>query len=261
MTSAQICARAVSIAKSKGGLTVAGILLNAVLQELCQTYDFEVCRGTYSFAFNPNSVASANFPNNVSGSGPYALPADYLRVQKDEFFWFLNGEPFEMINVDMAEFDAQVQQKGNQSYPGIFATDLSTAPATMVIFPPASGNYAAMLRYMRAMADIGSNAAAQGAWVAGAAAPEVSTVVPWFPSATYLYTRVAGELMKDSSDSRERAYLGDGTEENPGLAAGILHRYLLMKDDHEGRTYRVTLDKRRFRPSPGRLADTKKVWG
>lgn len=263
MTSAQICTRAVAIAKSKGGAAVAGQYLNAVLLELCQSYDFDVCRGTYSFNFNPLTTTTNNFPNNVAGSGPYALPSDYLREVKDEFFWFINGQPYPMIACDLAEFDAQVQQQGMQSYPGIFATDLSSSPPVAVIWPPTSGSYPALLRYMRQMNDIGSSAVAQGAWTAGTTAPESATVVPWFPSTTYLYTRVAGELMRDTSDTRWKDFIGDDDpdKDTPGSACSILRRYLKMDNDSENRAKRVTLDRRRFSIPAGRLQDTKRIWG
>lgn len=246
LTAAQICTRAAAIAKFNGATSVAGLYLNAVLQELCQTYDFELARKNYVFDFNPSSTTTVAFPNNVAGSGPYTLPADYLRCQKGEFLWYLNGVPYPMIAVDMAEFDRLVQQANMQSYPAIFATDMSTAPpngaaATAVIWPPASGSYEALIRYFAAMPDITT--------------PETSSTIPWFPSQTYLITRVAGELMKETSDSRWRTFLGTGDEG----AQGILDRYLKNKDDNSDRAKRVTLDARRFGPNFRNLANTKIV--
>lgn len=258
-TSAQICARARTIAKNTGDLSVSGNLLNMVLADLCQTYDFELARGTYTFNFNPSSTSTAAFPNNVAGSGPYTLPANYLRTERGEFFWYLNGVPYPMISCDMSEFDNMVQTAGFQSYPAIFATDMSTAPpagagALAVVWPPAFGSYSAMIRYFRQMADIGSGTLT-GQWNPGIVAPELSTVIPWFTNQTYLITRLAGELMKETSDSRWEAFLGN---EQHG-AQGILNRYLKLKDDGDGRAKRVTLDRRRFSKNFQALPPTKIV--
>ncbi len=40
----------------------------------------------------------------------------------------LDGVPYPMISCDMAEFDMMVQTAGFQSYPAIFATDMSQTP-------------------------------------------------------------------------------------------------------------------------------------
>lgn len=259
LTSAQICSRARTIAKVQGDIAPSGLLLNVILSDLCQTYDFELARGDYVFNFSPSTTTTAAYPNNVAGSGPYDLPADYLRVDRGEFVWYLDGVPYPMINVDMAEFDMMVQTAGFQSYPAIFATDLSTMPpaganATAVIWPPASGSYQALIRYFRQMPDIGSGTLATG-WNPGVIAPESSTVIPWFPNQTYLITRLAGELMKDTSDTRWQVFLGDGDEG----AQGILKRYLKMKDDYNDRAKTVSLDRRRFGRNFSTLPNTKQT--
>lgn len=241
LTAAQICTRAAQQAKQSGALAVAGQYLNAVLSELCQTYDFEVARGDYVFNFNPSSTSSAAFPNNTAGSGPYDLPDDYLRCQKGEFLWYLDGEPYPMIAVDMSEFDEQVQQAGMQSYPALFATSMNSTPKTAVIWPPASGSYEALIRYFRQMPDITT--------------PEISSTVPWFPHQNYLITRVAGEVMKETSDTRWSEFLGD----RPHGAQGILNRILKLKDDNSDRAKRVTLDRRRFGPNFSKLNPTKQT--
>jgi len=75
------------------------------------------------------------------------LPVDYLRVSgssgsqgsQRSTFWYLNGVPYPMVPVDLAEFDMQVQQAGLQSYPWLWATDMS-APFTDRIVLTATGN-------------------------------------------------------------------------------------------------------------------------
>lgn len=254
LTSAQICQRSSNIAKNKGGLAVAGQWLNVILAELCQTYDFEICRGAFSSNFNPSLSSSAAFPNNTPGSGPYALPNDFLRCNRDDVQWFLSGVPYQMIAVDMSEYDQQVQQAGIQSYPVIFATDLSLNQSTpvAVVWPPPAGAYPYLVRFFRQMSDIGSNVA-QGSWNPGNTSPELSSTIPWFPNQNYLITRVAGELMKETSDERWESFLG----ESDFGAQGILDRYLKKKDDQDDRAKRVTLDARRFGRNFSRMPPTK----
>lgn len=243
LTSQQICTRAVAQAKGQGGLTAAGQYLNVVLSELTQNYDFQIAMGTYVGNFNPSSTTVAAYPNNTPGSGPYPLPTDYLRVLKDEAIWFLNGVPYPMIAVDLSEYDAKVQTAGLQSYPLIFATDLSSTPPQFIVWPPASGTYQVMFRYMRQMPNITS--------------PETSSAIPWFPCQTYLIRRVAGEMMFESGDTRFEVALGD----SPSGAQGILDRYLKMDNDSGDRAQTITLDRRKFSANFGRLQNTKTIYG
>ena len=90
LTSAQIVTLATQIAKVPGMVSQAGMLLNMVLADLCQTYDFEVARGNFNFNFNPGLIAPP--PTNVTpGGGPYPLPADFLRMNKGDCYWTLLG--------------------------------------------------------------------------------------------------------------------------------------------------------------------------
>jgi len=233
-----IVSLACQIAKCPGYTQQAGQMLNAILDELCQTYDFALARGTVYFTFDTGSVSTN--PNVQNGSA-YTLPADFLRADKDGVFWTLNGVPYPLIAIDLSEFDRTVQQAGLQSYPYWYATDVSVSPAVMYIYPPPSANYPVTLRYQRQMPDI--------------AAPELSTDYPWFPNPTYLITRLAGEMMKLTDDGRWQAFLGDG----PEGAQGILDRYLKMKDDSTNRAMTVSLDRRRFGTQFGTLPNTKTI--
>lgn len=206
----------------------AGQFLNSVLSDLCQTYDFAVALGTA----NVSLLIS-------SGSGPYPLPEDYLRMAQNEVIYYVQGVPYVMVNIDLAEFDALVQQAGISNYPENFATNPADTPPSLYVWPPPGGNYVPVIRYYRAMPDI--------------ATPETSATVPWFPNQTYLITRVAGEMMKLADDVRWKEFLGDG----PSGAQGILNRYLKLQADDEGRAMTVKLDRRRFGTSFNRLPNTK----
>ena len=247
LTAAQICARAASIARVPGFTSQAGQSLNVVLQELCQDYDFDICKNTYAFNFNPSQLNSLSqcFQN---------LPTDFLRSIRNECFYVIMGVPYPMIPLDQAEGDMLVQLSNNQSYPIFYWTDLSGSGATnngvtgvpvMLFWMVPSGAYPATLRYYRQQPDI--------------VTPETSTTIPWFPNQNYLITRVAGELMKDADDERFVAYLSDDKDQHPVGAGCILRDYLKMKDDNENRAKIVQLDRRRFGRAFDRLKNTKTI--
>lgn len=242
LTSAQIVAIATQQAKVPGYTSQAGQLLNSILSDLCQTYDLDLAKGTFNFNFNPALQTTPIYPNLQQGAGPYPLPADFLRMVDDkDAMWFLLGVPYPMIPCDLSEYDNLVQQAGLQSYPYIFATDMSQSPPNLVVYPPPSGAYPCMIRYRRQMPDI--------------ATPETSSVVPWFPNQQYLLTRLSGELMRISDDERAAVWLGDSDVGSQG----ILDRYLKMKDDQNTRAKTVKLDRRMFGRRFSTLANTKTI--
>ena len=250
-TAAQIVNIACQIAKVPGYTTQAGVLLNSILSDLCQTYDFDAAKKTVFGNFNTQLVATLG--DSIYGSGPYPLPADYLRAIPGEVWWTLpgTGVKYPLICIDLAEFDVAVQQAGLQNYPTFFVTDMSPndsiqqgdatgAPAFYVYMPP-SGNYPYTIRYRAAMPDITD--------------PATSATVPWFPNTAYLIARLSGELMRITDDERMASYLGMG----PEGAQGILTRYLKMKDDKGDRAQMVKLDRRLFGASISTLPNTKVV--
>lgn len=243
LNASQIVTLATQMAKCSGMVSQAGQLLNVILSDLCQTYDFDLAKGTYNFNFNTALLTSTVYPNIAVGGGPYPLPSDFLRmIDEKDAMWFLLGVPYPMISCDLSEYDGFVQQAGNQSYPYIFATDMSQSPPNLVVWPPPSGNYVAMIRYRRQMPDITT--------------PETSLTVPWFPNQSYLIARLTGELFRLTDDDRWKETLGDG----PEGAQGILDRYLKMKDDKSGRANTVKLDRRYFgKGGFSRLPNTKVV--
>lgn len=254
LTAAQICAQARTIAKVPGYATQSGEILNMVLADLCQTYDFQAARRTYYFNMNPG--VSVVVGGNVTGSGPYTLPADFLRVQdQNGLFYYVFNVPYRMQPIDLSELDMMTQQTGLSGYPSIFAVDMSPldsvqqgqaapAPPQAFLWPAPSGAFAVTLRYFCQMPDI--------------ATPETSVTVPWFPNQSYLVTRVAGELMRLTDDTRMADFLGEG----PEGAQGILDRYLRLKDDKSDRVQSVKLDKRRFGRGTANLPLSKFIgWG
>ena len=133
----QIIALAAEAAHSPGKITQGQQLLNSVLSDLAQIYDCAPARGQYVFNFDPSVTAPLPLPQTPAsqfGSGPYFMPADYLRLSgssgsvgaQRSFLWWLNGVPYPVIPSDLAEFDLQVQQSGLQSYVWLGATDMAT---------------------------------------------------------------------------------------------------------------------------------------
>ena len=244
LTSAQICTLARQTAKCTGYTSQSGQFLNAILQDLAQTYDFETIVKTFTFNFN---LSQNSGPGNqyIPGCGPNPLPADFLRAKNNEAIYYIQGVRYVMINVDQAQFDNLTQTAGLQSYPTVFYIDLGPVAAggvpIMYVWVPASGAYPVTLRYYPQLADI--------------TATETSATVPWFPNQQYLLTRLAGQLMQLTNDDRYKEYLGDG----PFGSEGILRKYLEMKDDPEGRVNTVKMDRRIFGSSFNNLPSTKIV--
>lgn len=236
LSSAQIVTLSTQVAKCPNYTSQAGQLLNSILSDLAQTYDFALARGTFNFNFTP-AVAPIGNLNAQVASGPFTLPTDYLRAKKGDVMWFLQQVPYPMIPIDIEEFDTMVQQAGLQSYPYLWATDMSQSPPVAYVWPPASGQYPCMVRYYRQMPDI--------------ATPETSATVPWFPNQEYLRIKLAADLMEITDDTRKMEFKRD--------AENILRMYLTMKDDETNRSKRIGLDRRRFGRRFDVLRDTKTI--
>lgn len=230
----QIVSLACQIAKCPAYTVQAGRFLNTVLQGLAQDYDFDVIRKTATFNFDTSSTGNGY----TFGCGPNLMPTDFLRAHKKGAFYFISGVPYTMVGVEQAEFDQFVQQAGNASYPSMFYVDVSKSPAELYVWAPASGAYAATVRYNPQMADI--------------ATPESSTDVPWFPNTDYLIESVAARLMQITNDDRLPTFRA--------MSEDTLTKYLKMKDDPETAVKRVELDPRRFgNQGWNRLPNTKRI--
>lgn len=248
LTAQQICTLARQTANVTGWTAQSGQLLNSILSDLAQTYDFEINLKTFAFTFDTSTV----YQNNTAGAGPNLFPTDFLRAKNKEVIFYILGVRYVLIILDQAEFDALVQTAGWTSYPSFGYTDLAlqspfAGRVGLMVWPPASGAYTAQLRYYSQPADITQ--------------PETSATVPWFPNTNYLQTRLSGELMKIADDERMAQFLGheDEKKDTAGSATSILRSYLRLKDDPEGRVNTVQLDRRLF-GSPFRgLRNTKVV--
>ena len=229
-TAQQIVQLACATAKVPAWITQAGIMLNMILNELSTDYDLAVSRFTYNFNFNTGAGQN---------SGPYSLPTNWLRADKEDVFYTIQGVKYVMIPETLAQFNSQVQQPGLNAYPENYAVDNSPLSSggspLMYVWPPAGGSYAVTCVYYGVQPDIAS--------------PETSNVIPWFPLQLYLLRRLSGEMMLMANDDRAAAFLGGNTRQDDGSeflgAAAILKRYLQNKDDSQ--TVKVvSLDRRSF---------------
>lgn len=251
LTSAQIVSQACQEARTPGMTAQAGQKLNAILSDLCQSYDFVLAKKTYNFNFNASQI-------NAGGQAYQNLPSNFLRSIRYESFYIISGVPYPMIQCELGEFDMLVQQAGNANFPVFYTTDMSLTGTTnsatgsggaavpvMLFWEVPSGGYPVTLRYYSQMDDIDT--------------PESSSTVPWFPNQTYLIRRLAGEMMGMSDDERRNAYLSADEERYPEGAGVMLRKYLMLQDNPGEIVKTVQLDRRRFGTSFDRLRNTKQI--
>jgi hypothetical protein len=253
LTASQIIAHACEIARVPGFTAQAGDYLNITLQSLCQSYDFDTAKQTYSFNFNTAQL-------NGNGQAYQNFPANYLRGIRNECFYYISGVPYPMIPFDLEEFDMLVQTAGLSNFPVFFTVDMSLngmvnspvvgVPGTLgvpvaLFWMPPSGNYPMTVRFFSQMPDIAN--------------PASSNVVPWFPNTEYLIKQVAGLLCQDADDERADALMSGDDEKYPQGAGCILRRYLNLKDDKSNRAKQVQLDRRAFGRRWDTLRNTKQI--
>jgi hypothetical protein len=250
LTAAQIITQACQIAHAPGFKTIALNALNAILLDLAQTYDFDLIKKYFTFPFILTPAPGVNNYSYALGSGN-VMPADFLRLCPEGSYYLISGVPYNMIGVTQAQFDRFVQQAGLNSFPNNFYIDIAQTPAVLFIWPPPSGAFQVSIRYFPTPADIAATAITN---------PNDAQTC-WFPNTVYLYTRLAGEVMKAADDDRWQAFLGtdDPDKDTAGSACDILRRYLRMKDDPENVTKQVKLDRRTFRPDTSQLRNTKNI--
>lgn len=138
-TAASILSEALAISKtgnvigtSQTGYTVQALAaLNSILDQLTETVDFARATRTFFFTFN-TALVNTGGGNIITGS-PNPLPIDYQRVQTSggatgaqrSSKWYFDGVPYDMVEIDLTEWDDQVQQAGIQSFPYFAARDMS----------------------------------------------------------------------------------------------------------------------------------------
>jgi len=252
LTSAQIVNLACQAARCPGFTLQAGQLLNAILSDLCQNYDFDVARQSYAFTFIPSNL-------NMQGQAYQNLPANYLRGIRNGSYYTISGVPYPMIPCDFVEeYNMLVQQAGIANFPVYWATDMSltgvsnsatgaggAAVPVALFWEIPSGSYQAYIYYFSQMPDI--------------ATPATSTVVPWFPNQTYLIGELSGRLAQLTDDERADAFLSSDEDRHPQGSRVELRRYLQLMNDKSTRVQTVQLDRRRFGTSFDRLRNTKKI--
>jgi hypothetical protein len=130
-TAASIISAATQIARTPLYGSQALDELNSLLRYIEETVDFSAARGQWNFFFNTNLVTSG--AGNIIQTAGVPIPVDYLRVQvsggssgaQRSSKWYFQGVPYDMIEVDLTEFDDQVQQAGIQSYPYFWTKDFA----------------------------------------------------------------------------------------------------------------------------------------
>ena len=227
-TASDIVKTAATIAKAPGYLSLGGQLLNTILEELWQVYDFAFSRQkTYV------DLTQAQPSDSYGQPLGYSLPANHERTL--ECFYLVNGAPRFVTQLPIEQYDGLFQGISGSSYPEYYSIDVSQTPHTLLAYPKPPLAIGVYLRYLPQQAPITT--------------PETSATIPWFPNQLYLITRLAAELMMITDDSRREAFLKD--------AAGLLSKFLTMgEDDREGYVRQVKLDPRAFR-SGGSQRNTK----
>lgn len=219
-TAAQIITLACQVCNCPGRSSQAGQFLNMILADYAQTEDLDTIRQTTTL----NITAQSTIPY------PWPLPTNYLRAY--DVFYLVNGEPFYLTQMELAEFDKLFTGQGVANYPTRFATDMAVSPAgapavapNMYFYPPPQIPLAVTVRYRPQTGDITT--------------PETSSVVPWFPNQLILIEDLCvklGDLVGD-----------DRTEGWEARLERRMRKYLIMDDDKEGFSQTVKLDPNTFR--------------
>jgi hypothetical protein len=218
-TSAQIITPACQIAKVPGYTSLAGQLLNTILEELWQVYDFAFSR-LKTFIDLTQAQPLDAFQQPLG----YLLPTNHERTL--EVYYVVNGAPRMVTQLPIEQYDTLFQSNVGSSYAEFFCIDVSQTPHRMLVYPTPPLAVGVYVRYLPQQSPITT--------------PETSSTVPWFPNQLYLITRLSAELMMVSDDNRRDKFLED--------AAGILSKYLTNgDDDREGYVRQVKLDPRYFR--------------
>ena len=214
----QIVSLACSIAKCPGFISQGGQFLNMTLEDLWLHRDLKINRVTEFITVQANLY------------GPFTLPLNYLRTY--DLFFEQNNLPYFLNPISTQEWDQEFKDPSIANYPYEFMTiltDETTAQMNqtagdLYIYPQSSGAITLTHRYMVKQPDI--------------AAPETSTVIPWFPDQDYLITATAARLMQITDDARRDKFLADMDK--------MLRTHIIMEGDEQQVVKSVRLDPRRF---------------
>lgn len=210
LTASEIIQLSVQIAKVPGMTTQAGQFLNARLLQLALEQDMDIIRRTATI-------------NVITGQAAYALPVHYLRMR--ECFYNINGSVFWLVQLSLKDYDQLNTNPGLTDYPYYYATDISTTPPTLLLYPPPSLAIDLTIRYMDNNVEIVD--------------PVNSIEIPWFQDQALLIDMVAENLMHISDDTRAEMMYQMNDDK--------FRRLLQMSNDRENRAIIVEKDERRFR--------------
>ena len=213
LSSQQLISLACQITKQPGFVTQAGLFLNMILSDYCQTIQ------------DQDTIRQTTILNIGATAAGYALPDNHLRTR--EVFYSVNGAIFYLNQIPIEDYDQLFQGPGVDNYPEQFAIQVETTPHTIFFWPPPAIPLAVNIRYQPQLTDIPS--------------PESSTIVPWFPNQRILLRDLCVDLLMMADDTARKQDLTKDVEER-------MRRYLIMDDDKEGYAQTVKLDRRLFRP-------------
>lgn len=217
----QICIDACAIAKARGFLAYAGRYLQSTLNDLCLHRNLKINLTSVPLNFLANS------------NGPIALPQAYLRPY--DLIYSIDGEPYEMDQISLAQYDGLYQSASIANYPAMYATDLrglAANPATpplMYVYPQSNSALVATLRYFVKQPEL-------------VAPLENNVNVPWFEDQDYLRADVARQLMMITDDERLAEFVGPD-----GICDKMLRKHLIMEGDEVRLPKNIKLDPMRFR--------------
>ena len=237
LTANQIVSLTCQALKVPGFTTQCQQLLNVVLADLSDTQDLDLCRNVYS------GITMAIDNGSGNGSGPYYLPLDYKRAERDGVWYDYNGVPYKLISIDLAEYYNQVQQAGIATFPVFYATDTSPLAATpptqpiIYVWPPSSIAVPLYVQYRRLLPDINFTTGGNN--------------VPWFPNQDYLMAELKAQLADLVDDARAPEFRRNAIDK--------LNRFMKLTNDDEGRAKTVALDRRRFGSTYSQLPNTKLI--
>lgn len=245
LTVQQLIQLACQKSNTTGYIAQAGYEINIILSELAQNYSFTSAQGFFTGNFFSGIGGVARVAPVMAGSGPYQLPANFLRMKFGDFFYVNGAINYFPVPRDMVEFDQLQQQSATGSLPTDYAIDMSVSPPALYLWPAPSGVMPFYGRYDAQQADLET--------------PEISLAVPWFPSQSYLLQRLSAQMMGYSGDKRMAQWMGDAAGNPPWSATGLLKAYMEKEGNQDTRAVRAKLDPRSFGPGWSTLAPTKSI--